>query len=55
MPVKRLSVRKMREILRLKHECGQTNRLNEYAKKKISIHSCGWVVVEGVFLRLEHR
>ncbi len=30
--------------------------LSEYAKKKISIHmSCGWVVVEGVFLRLGHR
>lgn len=55
MLAKRLSMRKMREILRLKYEFGQTNRLNEYAKKKISIHSCGWVVVEGVFLRLEHR
>ena len=30
--------------------------LSEYAKKKISIHmNCGWVVVEGAFLRLGHR
>jgi hypothetical protein len=34
----------------------QSLKLSEYAKKKISIHmSSGWVVVEGVFLRLGHR
>jgi hypothetical protein len=35
---------------------GETISGCSLAKKKISIHmSCGWLVVESAFLRLEHR